>query len=677
MDVSILGAAMEALHGLADPFRLLMLGSGVLMGLFLGIVPGIGGLAGMALLLPFTFGMDPYAAFALLLGMAAVIGTSDTIPAVMFGVPGTAGAQATILDGHPMARNGEAGRALSAAFTASLIGGLSGALLLAITIPVLRPFILYIASPELLAFSIFGISMVAVLSGTAPLRGLVAAGLGILLSMIGSDPQTGTMRWTLGQLYLWDGLPIVPLVLGLFALPELADLAIHRRAISEGGAKFDTRAGMARGFRDAIENWRLVLRCGGIGAAIGAIPGMGSAVVDWIAYGHAAQTLKGAKESFGRGDVRGVIAPESANNALTAGSLVPTVAFGVPGSAAMAILLGVFLIHGLEPGPRMLSENLSVTYTMVWSVAIANILGAGLCFAFSGQFAKIALLRYTVILPPVLTFVFIGAYQSSRSWGDFCALLIFAVIGWLMKQFRWPRPPLILGFVLGALIERYMFISINRFGAEWLARPLVFILLALSLLMLVRPAIAWLRSRAPREAAAPMQRPSLRGPDIMYLLILGLAAWMVWQAWSWPFGARVGPLSVGIFVLVVGAVSFGAALAGRARPAAAGSGGAHMDTPTGDTGLPVSRIARRALFFCAYLLGFLGSVALIGMIPTVALFTLVYMRVEGRERWLRTGLEAALLVLAVWVVFDRLLHIPWPSTLMGQLLPILQVIPSV
>lgn len=675
MDASISTAATEALIALIDPFRLLMLGSGVLMGLFLGIVPGIGGLAGMALLLPFTFGMDPYSAFALLLGMSAVIGTSDTIPAVMFGVPGTAGAQATILDGNAMARKGEAGRALSAAFTASLLGGLVGALLLAVTIPVLRPFILHVASPELLAFSIFGISMVAVLSGNAPLRGLVGAGVGILLSMIGSDPQTGTMRWTLGQLYLWDGLPIVPLVLGLFALPELADLAINRSAIAQKTG-YDTHGGLRRGVRDVVENWWLVIRCGGVGAVIGAIPGMGSAVVDWIAYGHAAQTVKGAKASFGRGDVRGVIAPESANNSLAAGSLVPTVAFGVPGSASMAILLGVFLIHGLEPGPKMLSENLGLTYTMVWSIAIANILGAGLCFAFSGHLAKIALLRYTVILPPVLTFVFIGAFQASRSWGDLYALLIFAVIGWLMKQFRWPRPPLILGVVLGALIERYMFISVNRFGAEWLTRPLVLILLLASLLMVLRPALKWLRTQARPDDGSPRLRANLQRSDLMYAIFLGLVGWMVWQAWFWPIGAKIGPLSVGTFVLFLGVASFAAAHLGRARPATGDASG-HMDIGNTAPRPPDKEFGRRAALFGGYLMGFLGSIALIGMIPTAVLFTIVYMRLEARNNWSTIAAEAGFLGFAVWAVFDRLLRIPWPDSVLGQTLPILQLIPSV
>ena len=365
----MLDAAGHAFVTIMDPYRLMMLGTGVVMGLIIGILPGIGGLAGLALLLPFTFSMDPYAAFALLLGLSSVTATGDTIPAVLFGVPGTVASQATILDGYPMAKKGEAGRALAAAYTASLIGGLFGALLLAVSIPILRPIILYLGSPELLAFAAFGISMVAALSGNAPLRGLAVACLGIMIAMIGTDPQTGTLRWTLGSLYLWDGLPLVPVALGLFALPELCDLAIKRTSIAAGGSKFDIKTGMLLGARDAIRHWWLVLRCSWIGAGLGAIPGIGGSVVDWIAYGHAVRTEKGAQQTFGRGDVRGVIAPESANNAKEGGALVPTIAFGVPGSASMALLLGAFLIHGLVPGPDMLGKNLSITYAMVWSVA--------------------------------------------------------------------------------------------------------------------------------------------------------------------------------------------------------------------------------------------------------------------------------------------------------------------
>ncbi len=385
-------SAGKAFLIMMEPHRLMFLALGCIMGLVLGIVPGIGGLAGTAMLLPFTFTMDPYSAFALLLGLGATTATGDPIPAVLFGVPGGAASAATVLDGFPMAKRGEAGRALSAAYMSSLMGGIFGAMLLAISIPILRPVMLFIGSPELLAFSILGISMVAVLSGNAPLRGLTAGCFGVMIAMIGTDPQTGTLRWTMDSLYLWDGLPIVPLLLGVFALPELCDLLIGRVAISSDTSKANIYKGQWQGVKDCFQNWWLILRCSWIGGGIGSIPGISASVVDWLAYGHALKTEKGASQTFGKGDVRGVIASESSNNAKEGGALVPTIAFGVPGSATMAILLGAFLIHGLVPGPDMLTKNLSITYSMVWSVALANILGAGLCYAFSPQFAKIATL---------------------------------------------------------------------------------------------------------------------------------------------------------------------------------------------------------------------------------------------------------------------------------------------
>jgi TctA family transporter len=682
MDMSVVGAAGEALVALADPFRMLMLASGVLLGLFLGIIPGIGGLAGMALLLPFTFTMDSYAAFAMLLGMSAVTGTSDTIPAVLFGVPGTAGAQATIMDGNPMARRGEAGRALSAAFTSSLIGGLVGAFLLAVTIPILRPVMLHIGSPELLGFSVFGVAMVAVLSGSAPLRGLVVAGLGILLSMIGADPQTGTLRYTLGSFYLWDGLPIVPLVLGLFALPELADLAIKRAAITTD-TKYDTRKGMAVGFSDALKNWWLVVRGGVLGAGVGAIPGLGSSVVDWIAYGWASQTIKNSGETFGKGDVRGVIAPESANNAITAGALIPTIAFGVPGSATMAILLSVFLIHGLIPGPDMLTTNLNITYAMVWSIAIANILGAGLCFLFSGHLAKIALLRYTLILPAVLIFVYVGAFQSSRNWGDLYALLIFAVIGWIMKQLKWPRPPLVLGFVLGALIERYMFISTSRYGLEWMLRPLVIILFVGAAVVMARPLIRHVKELGGlRGIRRYMGAPSVQARDLFYVGVLVLVGYMVITAGDWAWGAKVGPLTVGIATLAFCVLSLVNQIFSRSVLAARAEAGeirreVHMDTAVDHGDVAPRAVLVRAVTFFGYLVLFMVLMATIGIIPTIPVFTVAYMWLEGREKWPVIAGHVAALTLAVYVIFDQLLHIPWPQTLIGQWLPFLTAIPSV
>ena len=429
LDVSyMMAAASEAFGTIMQLERIGFLVLGVLVGLAIGLLPGIGGITGFALLVPFTYSMDPYAAFAMLIGMHSVTATADTIPAVMFGVPGTAASQATVLDGFTMTQKGQAGRALSAGFTASLLGGIFGALVLAVSIPVIRPFVLAIGTPELLGLTIFGICMVAALSGTAPLRGIVAACFGCLIAMIGVDAQTGTVRWADNVLYLWDGMPILPVLLGMFALPELADIAVKRSAIAKE-ISTEHKSGMIQGATDVIKNWFLVLRCSSIGAILGVIPGITGSVTDWIAYGHAIRTEKGAKDSFGKGDVRGVIAPESANNAREGGGLVPTIAFGVPGGAAQAILLGAIMVHGFVPGPAMLGADLNVTYSLIWSIALANVFGAGLCFLLSGQFAKVSVLRYTLILPAIMAVVYVGAFQGSRAWGDLYALLFFGLMG--------------------------------------------------------------------------------------------------------------------------------------------------------------------------------------------------------------------------------------------------------
>src|SRR5213080_1840295 len=658
-------SAGKAFLTLMEPHRLMYLGAGCMMGLVLGIIPGIGGLAGTAMLLPFTFNMDPYTAFALLLGLGSTTATGDPIPAILFGVPGGAASAATVLDGFPMAKKGEAGRALSAAYMSSLMGGVFGAFLMAISIPILRPVMLFLGSPELLAFSVLGISMVAVLSGNAPLRGLTAGCIGIMIAMIGTDPQSGTLRWTFNSLYLWDGLPLTPLLLGVFALPELCDLLISRTAIAADTSVANIYKGQWQGVKDCFKHWWLILRCSWIGGGIGSIPGISASVVDWLAYGHALKTERGASATFGKGDVRGVIASESSNNAKEGGALVPTVAFGVPGSATMAILLGAFLIHGLVPGPDMLSKNLSITYAMVWSIALANILGAGLCYLFSGQFARLATLRYTLILPCVLGIIYIGAFEGSRQWGDLFTLLFFGLVGWIMKQFKWPRPPLILGVVLGDTIERYLFISIERYGLSWMLRPIVAALFALAILGLIRPLLQDIRSQGGLgRMLTSFQRPTFHPSQLFTMFMIALIGAAVVASLQWDFSAKIVPLVVGTVALCAAVLSLFNEMC--RKPAAAAAEGLaehaqhevgekiHMDL-TSDTGhLPVREIVVRAALFVGF-----------------------FMRYEARERWPLVIPYAVVLVVFIWLAFDYFMAVPWPPTLIGQWFPFLKAIPSV
>lgn len=679
MDTSALDAAWQAIVIMADPWRMFMLSTGVVLGLILGILPGIGGLAGTALLLPLTFGMDPYAAFALLLGLGATTATGDPIPAILFGVPGSSGSAATVLDGLPMAKRGEAGRALSAAYMSSMMGGVFGAFMLALAIPVMRPLMLYVGSPELLAFSVLGLSMVATLSGSAPLRGMCIAAVGLLISMVGSDPHTGTFRWTFDTLYLWEGVPMIAVVLGLFALPEMADLAIGRTSITQGAKMASTtRAGMIQGAKDSWQNWWLVLRCSWMGAYLGALPGISGSVIDWMAYGHALKTVKGASKTFGKGDVRGVIASESANNAREGGTLIPTIAFGVPGSATMAILLSAFMIHGLLPGPDMLTKNLSVTYSMVWSIAIANILGAGLCYLFSGQFAKLSTLRFTLILPSIMTIVFIGAYQGSHDFGDFYALIVFGVIGWVMKQLKWPRAPLILGVVLGEIVERYLFISIERYGMSWLTHPIVLVLFGISALVLISPFIKDVRYFGGiRHMVFGRERPQYRKPQLFTLFVVAVLAIMLAMSAGWPFAARIVPMIVGFTGLFFVSLSLFHEVMplkervmseAEAEKAAIGAK-LHMDLES-DTGhLPKRTVLIRAATFIGWILAMLALSSLMGLMFAMPVFIIAYMRLEGREPWKIVLPYTLVMIVFVYVVFEYFLSIHWPPSLLGNLLP--------
>lgn len=676
MDVSILDMAGQAIVAIADPSRFLYLCLGVLIGLALGVIPGLSGLIGLSLLLPFTYNMDPLAGLAMLIGLASVTTTSDTIPAVLFGVPGTVGSAATTLDGHPMAKKGEANRAFGAAFAASMFGGVFGALLLGLSVPILRPIMLMIGTPELLAFCLFGLSLVAVLSGNNAFKGLAAACIGLLLAMVGQDSQAGEMRWTFDTIYLWDGMPIVPVALGLFALPELADLAIRRTTIVAEHYK-NVKSTQMMGVRDVLRNKFLVLRCASIGSLLGAVPGIGAAVIDWIAYAHAARTVKGASQTFGKGDVRGVIASESSNNAKEGGALVPTIAFGVPGSASMALILGAFTVHGIVPGPRMLTTHLDVTYALVWSVAIANVLAAGICFAFANQLSKLALLRASILVPVVLAIAFIGAFQGQKDWGDLILLIGTGILGFVMKRLGWPRPPVILGFVLGALVERYMAISVLRYGASWLLHPVVVIMLVMAVYGLLGPSVraGWksYKTRGSQGVGLQWSRPLSNWDFGFAATILAVFTAAFVTASVWPFGARLFPQ----IITIIGSLACAWALISMVVRRPAMRGNTRPSTAATDLIDELTHLARpelwkRAVVFFAWCGFYLGISALIGMLPAMAVFLFGYIRFSGKEKtWL-----AALIALATtafcYVLFHLVLMVPWPNALLGDLFPALR-----
>ncbi len=480
------GLILETVARLFEVSNLAFLIAGVGVGLAVGILPGLGGTVGMSLLLPFVFGMQAENAIALLIGTTAVVHTADTFPSVLLGVPGSSGSQATIMDGYPLARQGQAGRALSAAFFASMAGGIIGAVAILAILPVARPLVLAFGSPELFMLGVLGLTMVGVLSGKRRVRGVLMAALGLLVGAIGAAPTTPYYRYTADLLYLYDGIPLPVLALGLFALPEILDLLIAGTSIAGADVASGTQ-GWKTGLRDAIRERWLVLRSALIGVGIGFLPGLGGAVVDWICYGVAARTVKNP-ENFGKGDIRGVIAPEAANNAKEGGALIPTLLFGIPGSGSTAVLLGGLVLLGVQPGPRMLDENLDLTLLVIWTLALANVFGTAACLAISGLVARVSTIPASRLAPFLLVIMTVGAFQSTRSWGDLVAFAVIGMIAWVLRRAEFPLPPLLIGFVLSTSIERNLFVSVTRFGWSWLYSPGVLIIGAVAVLLMVASA---------------------------------------------------------------------------------------------------------------------------------------------------------------------------------------------
>ncbi len=493
MDVlaTVLPALGDAFALILQPSVLIYLCLGVVMGLAVGVFPGLGGIAGLSLVLPFMFGMDTVSGLALMIGMVAVVPTSDTFASVLMGIPGSSASQATVLDGFPLAKRGEAARALAAAFSSSLFGGLVGALFLTFFILIARPIVLAFKLPEMLMITILGLSMVAILAGRIPLKGLAAASLGLAVGTIGEADAGGSLRMATYDIpYLTDGLKLVIVGLGIFAVPEIVALLRQDRSISQ-------QAVLGAGWFDGVKDWWrnkwLSMRCSLIGVVVGVIPGLGGSVVDWIAYGHSVQTTKD-KSNFGKGEIRGIVGPESSNNAKEGGGLVPTLIFGIPGSGSMAIFMGAVALLGsgdLEVGPQMLSADyLDITYSIVWLLAFANVVGTILCIGLSGSIAKLTTIRFTLLAPFLFMLISFAAFQSGQNLADLVALFAIGLLGIFLRRFDWSRPAFLIGFVLSNPAETFANqayqVAGSKFrqgfdvGMDYLFGPIVIVLIIIT-----------------------------------------------------------------------------------------------------------------------------------------------------------------------------------------------------
>ena len=479
MEISLFDAAAKGFLNILQFKVFLAMLAGVSIGTFTAVAPqGLGIPLVYAILLPVVIKWEPVIGIALLIGASSVSAICAAYLPVLFGIPGGAGSQATVLDGYPMGKRGEAKRALGASFMAGGMGALIGTFTLAAAIPAAKPLIYLMGSPELFVVVLWGLSMVAVLAGRRPLKGLIAAALGLFVATIGQQEQSGIMRFVFDQPYLLDGFSVSIIALALFGIPAALDLALMKLGVEQQPAPLTGK--LFDGVKDTLREWWLVLRCSFIGVWVGIVPGIGSQVVDWLAYGHAAQSSKGGGATFGTGDVRGVIAPESANDAKDGGDLVTTLLLGFPQGVSTALFIVALLAWGYLPGPEMIKKSPDIIYSVVWIQGIAGITGTLIGFGLSSQLAKLARVRYSIMVPIIFVFVLMGAFSVTRDPADLMAVVGFGIFGYFMRRFGYPRPAMILGLVLGGLMERYLYRSMASYGFSWLGRPAVIVLLLLA-----------------------------------------------------------------------------------------------------------------------------------------------------------------------------------------------------
>lgn len=459
----------------------------VFLGLFIGVLPGVGGLFALAMLIPFIYGMQPAEAFAFLLGAHAVVATGGAITSILFNTPGEGPTTALVFDGFPLAKMGKASQALGAGMSASAIGGVLGALFLLISIPVMEKVVLAFGPPEFFMMSLLGVIFIASLGSGSMTKSLIAGGLGLMLSLVGFDPMTGIVRYDFNWLYLWEGIDLVPVVIGLFAVAEVIELAAKGGGLLEANV-VAVEKGTLEGVRETLRRWWLVVRCSALGTIIGFIPGLGGDVATFMSYGHAMQTSK-SPERFGKGNIDGVIAPLSAVNAKEGGALIPTVAFGIPGSAGMAILLGAFYIVGLQPGPEMLQTQRPFLFSLVWTLIVANIIASCFMLLVANRLAVLTSLRGSILVPVILVFAVLGTFSTSADVGNIIISIVMGFIGYEMKRQNYSRACLIIGLVLGKITEQNLNLSIRLYGWEFLLRPITMLILLAIVITLLSPLI--------------------------------------------------------------------------------------------------------------------------------------------------------------------------------------------
>ena len=629
----VLAAALEAWWLVFSWPNILYPIVGTLLAMVFSVLPGISGVTLMALAVPLTLTWEP---LPLMLIFGAFVGGATfagSITAILFNIPGRTSNAATLFDGYPMAQRGEARTAIGCAATASALGATFGLVILVLLMPFLRGAMLLFGPPEILMLTVWGLTTLAVLTQGARLAGLGAAGLGLMLAFVGADPRLAEMRYTFDLSYLADGLHLVPVFVGLFALAEVLDLSGSRR-LTIAATRGEAGSGSVwRGVTSVFRHFGLFLRCSTIGTVVGMIPGVGAAVASFVAYGHAADSSAGGR--FGHGDIRGVLAPEAANDAKDGGALVPTLAFGIPGGTGTAMLLTALTLHGLTPGAAMLTTHLDLVFVLIWSLFLSNWLTSLLGLAAVTPLAKLTRVRTQTLVPVIFVLALLGAQLFRGRFDDLVLATLFGLLGWGMKMYGWPRVPLVIGLVLGSVFESNLYLTqqLHAVGRiNFWTEPIAMGLLGLTVVSVVGSLLRGRHALAPAARTRPehagWERLAFAGGVLALVLLF--------------FGSTLGlgalARAVPLFVVVPTLLLVGSQVAVETR--------AYRRLVAPDRPPSERRVGRPAL----WLVGVVTGIYLVGLLITVPLYVLLYLRVRAKESWGVSGASALGLGAAVYAL---------------------------
>ena len=657
-------AIFTALGYLLDPVYWVVLLSVVALAALSSAIPGMNAFLVMALAFPFIlFEVDePAIGLVALATISGVSNTLDSVPAILIGQPNAA-TQVTFLEGHQLARRGYAAHTLGAVYAVSALGGIVGAVLLTIAIPVARPFVLHFGFPEIAATGMVGIAMVIVLSRGAMVRGLIAALVGMLLGIIGSFG-----RLTVDPFFV--PMPLIPFIIGLFALPELVDLMMSRRPVAAQGGSFG-KSEVLRGVGYGISRWKIAVRQSVFGVLLGAIPGVGSTVVDWLSYAFGIILTKDRSE-FGKGSLDGVLFAESAQNAKEAGAALPTLALGVPGAPTWALVVVAMIPYGVAPGPEMLGTHAHITILLVITLALANLVISGIGVGVTGFLSRLTAVPYPIIGAIVIPIALLAAFVDTTSWRGIQIVLGVGVMGLVMKRYSWPRPPMILGFILVGVIENNHFNALSIYdgyrGA--LSRPLTIVILLIAVVV----AAVLLRSvmRMERETAgsvegadvepgrSPRWKARLLSADVLIPVVVMAGVGLllsdhlrnpvqeVWRFTRYPFWLPV-------IALALLAIELWRGLRGRPKASTI------MDLGLISAGMEGARetALRMVGLFALFLL--VGTT--VGLRWGALAFALAgpVVLLRGHGRWLMALIAAAVVGIFIYVFLDNILFMIYPK----------------